>query len=114
MTADEHGPHATTARRATRWLAVLCVLLVGHGSLYPWHFAWPVSLAAEWHHMINQRTWWTGLGDVAGNVVLFVPVGVLGWALLRSTHAPWRGIAWVIVVGVAFAFALQVAQLFVP
>jgi VanZ family protein len=91
------------------------VVLVTHGSLYPWHFAWPTSFGAGWDHMMNQRSWWTGLGDVVGNVVLFVPVGVLGWALLRPARLPLLlAAAWVIAVGVAFAFALQVAQIFVP
>ena len=115
MTVDERDPLDAKARRATRWLAVLCVVLATHGSLYPWHFAWPQSLPAAWHHMMNQRSWWTGLGDVVGNVVLFVPVGALGWALLRYSRMPvlLRAV-WVICVGVAFAFALQVAQIFVP
>lgn len=107
--------HEARARRATRWLALLCVLLVTHGSLYPWHFAWPASLSLAWNHMMNQRTWWTGGGDVVGNVVLFVPVGVLGWALLRPSRLPMLlRILLVVGVGAAFAFALQVAQLFVP
>jgi len=91
------------------------VVLVTHGSLYPWRFAWPASLPAAWAHMMNQRSWWTGLGDVVGNVALFVPVGVLGWALLRSSRWPmWVCSALVVALGVAFAFALQVAQVFVP
>ena len=116
MTAgDDPEPQHVKARRATRWLALWCVLLVTLGSLYPWHFAWPPSLSSAWAHMMNQRSWWTGLRDVVGNVVLFVPVGVLGWAL---AHPPRLSMllaaALVIGVGVAFAFALQVAQIFVP
>ena len=115
MAAGETDPRDAKALRATRWLALLCVVLVTHGSLYPWHFAWPASFGAGWDHMMNQRSWWTGLGDVAGNVVLFVPVGVLGWALLRPARLPMPlAAAWVIAVGVAYAFALQVAQIFVP
>jgi VanZ family protein len=115
MAVDDRPAHNADARRTVRWLALLCVVLVSHGSLYPWHFAWPASLSAAWDHMMNQRSWWTGLGDVVGNVVLFVPVGVLGWALLRPSKLPALLIsAWVFGVGVAFAFALQVAQIFVP
>lgn len=115
MADDERDTHAARARRATRWLAVLCAVLVTHGSLYPWRFAWPSSFAEAWNHMMNQRSWWTGLGDVVGNIVLFVPVSVLGVAMLRATRRPlWPGIAGVMVVGVVFAFVLQVAQIFVP
>jgi VanZ family protein len=115
MSDDDRDPYDPKALRAVRWLALLCVVLVTHGSLYPWQFAWPQSLSAAWDHMMNQRSWWTGLGDVVGNVVLFMPVGVLGWALLRrSPMAVLLRLAWVIGVGVAFAFALQVVQIFVP
>jgi len=115
MADDGHDVHPAAARRATRWLALVCVVLVTHGSLYPWRFAWPDSLAGAWDHMMNQRSWWTGLGDVVGNVVLFVPVSVLGVVLLRSARRPlWPWAAGVLVIGIAFAFALQVAQIFVP
>ena len=115
MAGDDPDPHDARARRATRWLALLCLLLVTHGSLYPWHFAWPASLGVAWHHMMDQLSWWTGLGDVVGNVVLFVPVGVFGWAVLRpSRWPPLPRAALVLGAGVALAFALQVAQIFVP
>ena len=112
---DALDAHPAEARHAMGWLALLCVVLVIHGSLYPWQFAWPASLSAAWHHMMNQRSWWTGRGDVVGNVVLFVPVGVLGWLLLQRSRLPMLlATALLIGAGVAFAFALQVAQLFVP
>jgi hypothetical protein len=63
--------------------------------------------------MVHQPSMWTSLGDVVGNVVLFVPVGMLGWALVRRWIG-WRRTLIVLVVGALFAFALQVAQLFVP
>src|SRR5204862_2733067 len=100
--------HAQQRRRATRWLALLCALLVTHGSLYPWHFARPASFAEGWSHMMNQASWWTGFGDVVGNVVLFVPVGVLGWALAREWRTPALINALLVVaISVAFAFVLQ-------
>ncbi|HSW26088.1 MAG TPA: VanZ family protein [Burkholderiaceae bacterium] len=112
---DDVDAHPAAARHAMGWLALLCVVLVIHGSLYPWQFAWPASLSAAWHHMMNQRSWWTGRGDVVGNVVLFVPVGVLGWLLLQRSRVPMLlATALLIGAGVVFAFALQVAQLFVP
>ena len=64
-------------------------------------------------HMVHQPSMWTSLGDVVGNVVLFVPVGMLGWALVHRWIG-WRRTLIVLAVGLAFAFALQVAQLFVP
>lgn len=116
MTAggDPDSYHADT-RRVVRWLVLGYAVLVTLGSLYPWHFAWPASLSAAWAHMMNQRSWWTGWRDVVANVVLFVPVGVLGWALLRPSRLPMLlDAVLVIAAGFVFAFALQVAQIFVP
>ena len=104
------SPHT---RRAIVWLAWIVAVLVIHGSLYPWRFALPASLPQAWHHMMHQPSLWTTLGDVVGNVVLFVPVGMLGWALVHRWIG-WRRTLVVLAVGVAFAFVLQVAQLFVP
>jgi VanZ family protein len=95
------------------WLAWIVAALVVHGSLYPWRFVMPPSLAAAWDVMVHQPSMWTSLGDVVGNVALFVPVGMLGWALVRR-FIGWRRTLLVLALGVAFAFVLQAAQLFIP
>ncbi|MCW5661686.1 MAG: VanZ family protein [Burkholderiaceae bacterium] len=100
-------------RRATFWLAWIVGVLVMHGSLYPWRFKRPASIAQAWDHMVHQPSMWTTFGDVVGNVALFVPVGALGWALVHRWIG-WRRALLVLAAGVAFAFVLQVAQLFVP
>jgi VanZ family protein len=106
--------HSTPAvRRATFWLAWVVAALVVHGSLYPWRFAMPASFGEAWTHMVQQPSMWTTFGDVVGNVVLFLPVGALGWALVHRWIG-WRRTLIVLALGVAFAFVLQVAQLFVP
>jgi hypothetical protein len=105
--------HAARTHRATLWLAWIVAALVVHGSLYPWRFAMPLSLSGAWDRMVLQPSLWTSLGDVVGNVVLFVPVGALGWALLKRWIG-WRRTLIVLVLGIAFAFVLQVAQLFIP
>jgi VanZ family protein len=104
---------APQTRRAIVWLAWIVAALVVHGSFYPWRFAMPPSLAAAWGAMRHQPSMWTSLGDVVGNVVLFVPVGMLGWALVHRWIG-WRRTVIVLAVGLGFAFALQVVQLFIP
>lgn len=102
-------------RAALRWWLLMWLAFATHGSLYPWLFAAPVSLADEWTRMMHQPSWWTGGFDVVGNIVLFVPVGVLGWRL--SCEPPgrlaWRALA-LLAAGWAFAFALQLVQLYLP
>jgi len=77
-----------------RWLAAVCIVLVTHGSLYPWRFAMPGNAGDALLTLFMQRDWWTGLGDVAGNVALFVPVGVLGTLLAGDALALLRNAYW--------------------
>ncbi|MBL8319270.1 MAG: VanZ family protein [Burkholderiaceae bacterium] len=98
-----------------RVLLAVCLLLVLHGSLYPWRFDPSVRLAQGWTTMWAQADVWTSLGDVAGNLVLFVPVG---WLALRAwpRRQPVGPMSWLAIwlVGVAYAMALQVLQIWVP
>jgi VanZ family protein len=74
----------------------------------------PASFGAAWNELLAQRRLWTGLGDVAGNVLLFLPLGVAG-VLCRGgdRFTVVRG-AKVLAAGTAFAFAIQVLQVFEP
>lgn len=108
------GARAPSSRGALAWLLALWTALVTHGSLYPWRLDWSVSLGSRWWQMWHQPSWWTSTGDVLGNVVLFVPWGLLAWLLWRDERGrEWRAAA-VVVAGAWFAFALQLAQIVIP
>jgi hypothetical protein len=99
--------------RALLWISVA---LITHGSLYPWRFVAPASWPAALHDLFGGGMW-TGLSDVVGNIVLFVPLGVLGTLLLRERRdALMRRLALsgFVIVGVAFSFGLQVLQICIP
>lgn len=103
------------AQRAIGRLDWICLLLVTHGSLYPWRFAWPkAGLPAAWAELWQVTSWWTNLGDVVGNVVLFVPVGLLMLLHLEAGTPPRRRLPAMLVLGTLFAWLLQVLQIFVP
>lgn len=106
-----------SARGTTRarWLLLLCVVLVVHGSLYPWHLESRFAFAAAWSRLWTEAGVWTSLGDVTGNLVLFVPIGLLAEAAWRATgrHAAWRSVL-IWLACVLFAFALQLLQFWVP
>lgn len=107
---------AVASGRALRGLHLLCLLLVTHGSLYPWSFAWPArGVAGAWDDLLADTTLWSGLGDVVGNVVLFVPLGTLAWLDLRRA-VPRSAVRFALLMGlgILFAFVLQVLQFFVP
>ncbi|WP_284620085.1 VanZ family protein [Aquabacterium humicola] len=100
---------------ALRALALLCVALVVHGSLYPWRFASPPSFGGALAAMLADRHWWTGRGDVIGNIVLFVPLAAIGQLALRESRwTPGLGAVVVLSGGTVLAFALQVLQIAVP
>ena len=96
-------------------LLLVCAALVVHGSLYPYRFVAPESFQNALAQMLAQRHWWTSRGDVLGNVVLFVPLGALGQWVLELWLRPRAAAAvMVMVLGVAVAFGLQVAQIYLP
>jgi VanZ family protein len=81
------------------------VFFITYGSLYPFEFSLVVSDQA-FRAFLNSAIVLSSIGDVVGNVVLFVPFGFLGYRLLPS---------WVLVsIGLLLAVILQIAQLFLP
>jgi hypothetical protein len=79
-------------------LLVFVVLLIVHGSLYPWHFQAPPRPADP--NLFSLQSW-TALAmnryvvrDTAVNLVLYLPLGLFGFLALsrqtRRTHA----VAW--------------------
>ena len=92
----------------------LVVALITYGSLYPFKFEQPRDIGAALAGLIADRRTWTSLSDVLGNVGLFVPLGFSGvwWSLERAS--PLRVAAGTLVGGTLLAFAIQVAQLWVP
>jgi hypothetical protein len=116
--SDRGGPDAGADQRAQRvrrvaWL--LSLLLVTHGSLFPWLFASPASWPVALRQMFIERLWWTGLGDAVGNVLLFVPVGATSLLLGDGSTRPLWLRRWRVMAGsIGFAFVLQTIQLWLP
>jgi VanZ family protein len=100
---------------ALRTLLLVCIVLITHGSLYPWSFVAPASFADAFAALMAQRRWTSHFGDVVGNVALFVPLGAL-WVAARP---PGRGVRWrdlltLLVAALVFAWGLQVLQIYTP
>lgn len=109
---DKQTRSAST--KLARRLLVVCALLILYGSLYPFEYLEPPSVAGAWRQLVLVSTWWTSPGDVMGNVVLFVPWGALGAVALAHTARRQRGLAWFVVWSLLFAFAVQVIQIWFP
>ncbi|WP_340119633.1 VanZ family protein [Pelagibius sp. 7325] len=93
------------------WLASLAVVVFL--SLWPFRFRPALATHSAWLELAASWGWRTDTLDAAGNIALFVPVGVLGMLALRRLAKPWRAAA---VIGLAFAVAVaaQAAQVIIP
>lgn len=96
-----------------RWPLIVAAL-IAYGSLYPFGFALPQSFGAFWNELLAQRRLWTGLGDVAGNVLLFVPLGASGVLCVGARRMTAVRAALLLAAASAFSFAVQVLQAFEP
>lgn len=94
------------------WIAFIVIATVG--SIYPFDFqaALPGPDAISAFLLTCCGT--TGRGDMLGNLLLFLPFGFTGLLALRSNGAPLAAFLYVCLVGVLFAVALQILQLFLP
>jgi VanZ family protein len=99
--------------RACRWPLIVAAL-IAYGSLYPFGFAIPASFGAFWDELLAQRRLWTGFGDVAGNVLLFMPLGAAGVLCVGAHRLTVPRAAKLLAACVAFALAVQVLQVFEP
>jgi VanZ family protein len=96
-----------------RWPLIVAAL-IAYGSLYPFGFALPASFGAFWNELLAQRRLWTGLGDVAGNVLLFIPLGAAAVLCVGARQLTVLRAAQVLLAASAFSFAVQVLQAFEP
>lgn len=106
--------HMNASRRQAHAPLVLMALAAAYGSLYPFRFAAPASFELALRAMFAQTQVWTSRGDVAGNLLLFVPIGVaMVYATLHQSGLWWRRALYL--SGAAlFALLLQIAQIYVP
>jgi VanZ family protein len=112
---DHAAFDAGSQRRVRQTLLALCVVVVTHGSLYPWLFAAPASWDTALRQMFVERLWWTGRGDAAVNVLLFLPVGLFGWLAVDRAEDRWTARARrVLGPALGWAFVLQGLQLWIP
>lgn len=115
MTTGSAADTVDSQRRMRRMLLALCVVGVTHGSLYPWLFAAPASWDTALQQMFVERLWWTGRGDAAVNILLFLPVGLFGCLAFDEAEPAWRArVQRVVLPALAWAFVLQGLQLWIP
>ena len=84
--------------------------LIAYGSLYPFQFVWPDSPTGALAALLHDSRLWSSRGDVAGNLLLFVPWGALQASTPAGSRWHWPSF----VCGIALALVLQVLQIGLP
>ena len=88
------------------WLVVFFII---YGSLYPFNFYVTAPLPDLLAKLIATWSQKTHLGDILGNIVLFIPYGYFGLLYFTSKH-----VASLIFIGFILAIGVQVVQLYLP
>lgn len=86
----------------------LIVVAIGYGSLYPFHYTADFVPADPMWALLMQRPVWTNFPDVIGNILLFVPLGLI----CAGPHKARVILA--CVFAVLYAYAIQVVQFWFP
>jgi VanZ family protein len=84
--------------------------LIIYGSLYPFNFVWPAATAATLRQLIESSSLWSSRGDVAGNLLLFLPWGAFAPRDTTRQRRHWP----TLIYGLALALLLQLLQLGLP
>ncbi|WP_279245326.1 VanZ family protein [Candidatus Litorirhabdus singularis] len=99
---------STDVTTLAKWgFLATCVAII-YGSLFPFEFS-TVAAAKQWTALASTAARVPGLGDILGNIILFVPFGYFVWHLPHNLRGLSLAVAWLIV-----ALGAQLAQIFVP
>lgn len=96
-----------------RGALIATAVLIAYGSLFPFEFVDPSQLGRSLRAMLRNASLWSHGGDVLGNFVLFLPLGVLA-SLDPVRPCAWQRLVPTWLAAMAFAALLQVLQLYVP
>lgn len=104
---------AGPSRQGKPWLVGIVTVLIAYGSLYPFDFAPPAVPAAAWAAFASQLRMPRSLGDILGNIALFVPFGVAG-VISLPVRADAKRLVATLAAAFVVAIGLQAAQLYLP
>jgi VanZ family protein len=98
-----------------RFLFFITLFLISYGSLYPFDFSARGGGMAELRAMFDDLALPSSKGDLIGNILLFVPPGLLiAWRNPVAGPAVTALAAFRLGLAAFLAFALQVAQIWLP
>lgn len=103
-----------TNQTTHRSIVAIVLALIAYGSLYPLSISLEAGNAHTWARFFTAWGGQDSLGDLVGNIALFVPLGFFAAiGVAPQARRPIR-LAIILVGGLLFAFVLQVLQIYIP
>jgi len=90
----------------------ICMII--YGSLFPFTFSYNDGAPDQWHILLGSYNPFTSLGDILGNIVLFIPFGYLAVESLGSSRLNKPRYIKILIFGLLLALILQVIQVYLP
>ncbi len=92
-------------------ILIVLVLLITYGSLYPGNFSHADPDSFE--QFFTNMLWITSIGDLLGNIALFLPLGINGGWVIHARYRTTHLLLW-LTAGFVFALTLQILQIWLP
>lgn len=93
------------------FLFLVALFLIAYGSFYPFDFSMAALSVEEAERLFTSWKFYSGRGDVLGNVALFVPYGLFGVLAMPRERSFAAACVSLSIFGLMFAALLQVIQL---
>lgn len=96
------------------WILYLIAGLIAYGSLYPFNLTVPIAHGEAWSKLFSDWSLLFSRMDALGNLLLFIPFGLVGFLGIAARSNALTRIALVMLWGLGLALVLQMAQIYVP
>lgn len=94
------------------FIFIICAII--YGSLFPFTFVSGDGVWERWDILYNSFSPFTSLGDILGNIVLFIPFGFFGVKSLRVNVADRKIYFRILIYGFFLALIIQLIQVYIP
>lgn len=101
------------SQQANRGIVGVILALIAYGSLYPFSVSLESGNSAAWMRFFSAWGGQGSLGDLVGNIALFVPLGFFAGVGVAAQAGRRKRLARAVVWGLLFALVLQVLQIYI-
>lgn len=100
--------------KAMTLLLVIILSFIAYGSLYPFNFYRTYDAIHSLNDFFNWNIFSSTRGDIADNLILFMPLGFIGLLMLPTRWHLVSRLSILLSFAFVYATALQVAQFYLP